>query len=378
MAALHLEEARARTRVTVADLDLAFREPARDYLASLGFRANVVTDRAALDALPPGGDQILLVDIRLAGSDPRGFMSRLRDRHPAAEVLVSTGYLTIEQAVAALHAGAFDIVQKPPVWERLSRTMDIVLERRALTSRTVQPPRRLPVPSSSVSDDAPLVLYENLIGLVPAFAYIRVLLTGGLGELADEQREALKAIADGLDWLKRRIRNHLKNASKDPMGFPVNPEVVEVQALVEWSVEMFRPLAYECGIELTFHGGQPTTVFVDRDRLVLVLSALVLNAIEYSRGGAEVAVEVREEPRAVSVVVSDSGVGIPEDYQGQIFERFFKVPGEDRPRTDGLGLGLSSALLNAVLLESELAFASTPGQGSTFSLTLPRAPARGG
>ena len=364
--------------MTVADLDLAFREPARDYLVSLGFRANVVADRAALDALPPGGDEILVVDIRMAANDPRGFMSRLRDRHPAADVLISTGYLTMEQAVAALRAGAFDIVQKPPVWDRLGRTVDIVLERRALSSQRAPVPRRTPTPSSSGNEDAPLVLYENLIGLVPAFSYIRMLLAEKLGPLAEEQREALRSIADGLDWLKRRIRNHLLNAAKDPMGFAVTPEVVEVTALVESAVDNFRPLAYEAGVELTFHGGQPTTVFVDRDRLVLVLFALILNAVEYSRAGGEVAIEVREEPNAVAIVVSDSGVGIPEDFQGQIFERFFKVPGEDRPRTDGLGLGLSSAQLNAVLLEAELAFASTPGQGSTFSVTLPRAPARGG
>lgn len=364
----------------MADLDLAFREPARDYLVSLGFRANVVVDRAGLDALAPGGDDILLVDVRLGGTDTRGFISRLRERHPSSDVLVSTGYLTMDQAVLSLRAGAFDMIQKPPIWERVSRTMDIVLERRALTARSSPQPRRPSAPTAGpgVSDDAPIVLYENLIGLVPAFAYIRVLLADGLGPLSEEQRDAIKAIDEGLHWLRRRIKSHLKNSAKDPLGFPVDPEIVEITALVEWAVETFRPLAYECGIELTFHGAQPTTVFVDRDRLILVLFALILNAIEYSRAGAEVAIEVREEQGSVAVVVSDSGVGIPEEHQAHIFERFFKVPGEERPRTEGLGLGLSSAQLNAVLLESELAFASTPGKGSTFSLTLPRAPARGG
>lgn len=378
MAVLQLEEARARTRVTVADLDLAFREPARDYLASLGFRAQVLGDRAGLDHLPAGGDEILLVDVRLAGTDPRGYFGKLRDRHPNADVLVTTGYLTMEQAIAAVRAGAFDVVQKPPIWERLGRTMDIVLERRALSSRTAPAPRRKPVPAAAVNDDAPLVLYENLIGLVPAFAYLRVLLAGGLGELTLEQREAVKSIDEGLHWLRRRINNHLKSASQDPTEMPVTPEIVEVCDLVEWAVETFRPMAYERGVELTYHPAQATTVFVDRDRLVLVLFALLINAIEYSRAGAEVAIEVRAEGGHVSVVISDSGVGIPEEHQAHIFERFYKVPGDERPKTEGLGLGLSSAQLNAILLESELAFASTPGQGSTFSLTLPRAPARGG
>lgn len=370
---LQLDEARARTRVTVADLDLAFREPAREYLASLGFRAQAIGDRAGLEQLPAGGDEILLVDVRFAGTDPRGFFTRLGERHPNVDVLVSTGYLTMEQAIAALRAGAFDVVQKPPIWERLGRTMDIVLERRALCRAA---PRHAPAPA--MNDDAPLVLYENLIGLVPAFAYLRVLLAGGLGALTAEQKDAIGSIDEALHGLKRRITNHLKSAASDGTELPVYPEVVEVCDLVEWAVETFRPLAYERGVELTFHPAPATTVFVDRDRLVLVLFALLLNAIEYSRAGAEVAIEVRAEGGEIAIVVSDSGVGIPVEHQAHIFERYYKVPGDDRPRTDGLGLGLSSAQLNAILLEAQLEFASTPGQGSTFSLTLPRAPARGG
>lgn len=336
----------------------------------------VLPDKAALDALPPGGDEVLLVDVRMAGTDPRGFVSRLRDRRPGADVLISTGYMTIEQAVATLRAGAFDLVQKPPVWERLGRTLDIVLERRTLAARPAAPRRA--APPERRTDDAPLVLHENLMGLVPAFGYLRVLLAGGLGDLSRDQRDAVQIVQEGLDWLKRRIRNHLQAAASDPAATAVKPEVVEITGLVEHAVDMFRPMAYEAGVELTLHAGAATTIFVDRDRLLLIIFSLLLNAIEASRAGGEVAVEVREEPSAVTVLVADNGIGIPEEHQGQIFERFYRIDAEDRPRTGGLGLGLCSAHVNAVLLESELAFASTPGKGSTFSLTLPRAPARGG
>jgi signal transduction histidine kinase len=335
----------------------------------------VLADKAALDALPPGGDEVMLVDVRMAGTDPRGFVTRLRDRRPGADVLVSTGFMTMEQAVAALRAGAFDLVQKPPVWERLGRTLDIVLERRTLASRSSAPRRAAP---ERRTDDAPLALYENLIGLVPGFGFLRLLLSGGLGELTQDQKDAVHNVQESLDWLKRRIKSQLQAAASDPAATAVKPEVVEITALVEHAVEMLRPMAYESGVEITLHAGAATTIFVDRDRLLLIIFSLLLNAIEASRAGGEVAVEVREEPSAVTVLVADNGIGIPEEHQGQIFERFYRIEGDDRPHTEGLGLGLSSAHVNAVLLESELAFASTPGQGSTFSLTLPRAPARGG
>jgi signal transduction histidine kinase len=386
----NVEEARPRTRVLVADLDPAFRESAREYLASLSYRVALAADRGELDrALAEAGDpvHVVVADIRLAGSDPRGFVTRLLAARAGTDLVIATGYLTMDVAIGALRAGAFDIVQKPPIWDRVGRTLDILIERRALRERPERAGAAAPATSSAgppaTRADVPgadgiLGVYDLMVGMQPAFGFVQMLSAGKLGELSQEQRDALAVIQDRLAWLNRRVSAQLAAAARDPLALPVQPEVVEITELVEWAVEMLRPMAYQAGVEITSHMPAPTTVFVDRDRLVLILLAVTVNAIQATRPGGQVAVALDSTSDRLVLRVSDSGIGIPAEHRSRVFERFFKVPGDDRPATDGLGIGLAAASLNATLLEAMLDFECIPGQGTTFRLSLPRAPSLGG
>lgn len=125
------------------------------------------------------------------------------------------------------------------------------------------------------------------------------------------------------------------------------------------SIEYIRP---EHGVEATF----------DRVRILQVASILLDNAVKYTPEGGRATVRLREEDGRVSLEVSDTGVGIAEDQLPLVFERFHRV---DPSRADGgAGLRLSIVRQIAESHEGEIRVKSKPGEGSTFTLFLPKRP----
>ena len=127
-------------------------------------------------------------------------------------------------------------------------------------------------------------------------------------------------------------------------------------------------------------------VFVDPDRLQLVFSNLLSNAIRYSPAGSEVWLRVAADSRGggesgrfesrtmVRFEVADVGPGIAREHQAGLFEKFFRVPGSPRGGS-GLGLFISKGLVQAH--EGTIGVTSDPGKGATFWFTVPAAPTGG-
>ena len=112
------------------------------------------------------------------------------------------------------------------------------------------------------------------------------------------------------------------------------------------------------------------TATFDRERVLQAASILLNNAVKYTPHGGSVAVTVEENDGGVALVVSDTGVGIPEDQLPLIFERFYRA---DAARAEeGVGLGLSIARQIAEAHGGTIQARSKPGVGSTFMLLLPR------
>jgi PAS domain S-box-containing protein len=128
-------------------------------------------------------------------------------------------------------------------------------------------------------------------------------------------------------------------------------------------------------IELTAPEG-PSIAYFDRDRLEQVVQNLLLNAIKYSPQGGPVRVVVREQSNAVEISVADDGIGIAADAIPQLFQRFYRTRAAREQGLPGLGLGL---FVTRSLVEAHggriWAESAGPGQGSTFSVVVPRRPA---
>ena len=108
------------------------------------------------------------------------------------------------------------------------------------------------------------------------------------------------------------------------------------------------------------------------DEIALALGNLVANAVAYSPDNSRVVVSARTDELMVDLTVTDQGIGIPAGEIDRIFERFYRVDPARHRSTGGTGLGLSIVKHVAASHGGEVRVWSVEGQGSTFTLSLPR------
>jgi signal transduction histidine kinase/CheY-like chemotaxis protein/CHASE3 domain sensor protein len=193
------------------------------------------------------------------------------------------------------------------------------------------------------------------------------------GNLTAEQvRFAGTIQSSGNDLLT--LINDILDLSKIEAGHvQIRPEGVSLQRLAADLDPLFRPLAEERGLELaiTVDAEAPEILETDRQRLEQILKNLLSNACKFTEAGS-VRLSITAAGDQVLFAVEDTGIGISPDQQAAVFEAFQQADGGISRRFGGTGLGLSISRELARLLGGTLSLRSAPGEGSTFTLSLPQ------
>jgi two-component system sensor histidine kinase SenX3 len=155
----------------------------------------------------------------------------------------------------------------------------------------------------------------------------------------------------------------------DPLDEPVP---VEVDDLLDRVVDENLTDANASGINLVHDGEEGLVLLGSREQVAVAVGNLVANAVAYSPSGSTVVVAAKSGESTVDISVTDQGIGIPADEIDRIFERFYRVDPARHRSTGGTGLGLSIVKHVAASHGGDVRVWSVEGQGSTFTLTLPR------
>ncbi len=190
-------------------------------------------------------------------------------------------------------------------------------------------------------------------------------------ENLDEHLAVMNTVTDRM----RKLVDDLLDVSRFEHGvITLNRESVVLQELVQKVVDVQRPEAEQRELGLTYHaGGDPLRIDVDPSRLVQVITNLLTNAINYTPAGGQVTVSVcrqrrsDSEPLRALIKVSDTGIGIPENMQKEVFKPFVRI----NDYSSGVGLGLSITREIVEIHGGEITLESQPGEGTTFSIWLP-------
>lgn len=205
--------------------------------------------------------------------------------------------------------------------------------------------------------------------------------------LSDKQVEFARTIhASGNDLLA--LINEVLDLAKIESGtMGVEPAEVGIDGLTKYINRSFRQMALEgeLDFEITVGDDVPSAIVTDNWRLQQVLRNLLSNAFKFTdKGNVTLQIErvqsgwspgshtLSAADDVVAFRVVDNGIGIPESQQRLVFEAFQQAEGGTNRKYGGTGLGLSISREIATLLGGELRVESTPGEGSTFTLYLPR------
>jgi two-component system phosphate regulon sensor histidine kinase PhoR len=164
------------------------------------------------------------------------------------------------------------------------------------------------------------------------------------------------------------VNDIIKLSRLDEGGAAGSWETVELYGLSGRILEQLAPAAEKKQVTMELKGESAAAKGVPQI-MEEILYNLCDNAVAYNREGGRVTVTVENTPDGSRVTVSDTGIGIPQEMQGRVFERFYRV--DKSHSAGGTGLGLSIVKHGAAYLGARLELKSQPGKGSTFTVTFP-------
>jgi signal transduction histidine kinase/HAMP domain-containing protein len=198
---------------------------------------------------------------------------------------------------------------------------------------------------------------------------IHLCVEGAVGPVTEKQLDLLTAARQDCERLQRIVDDLLDLARIRAGLLELSPGPVEVSALLDEALADVRSAAEQAGVRLSAQteAGSESLV-ADKERLGLALQNLLSNAIRHTARGGTVTLLAAQSDAGIRFSVRDTGQGIAPEHLPRLFDRFFRVPGG---HGGSAGLGLSIVKDVAEAHGGTVGVESTPGEGSTFWLTVP-------
>jgi len=189
--------------------------------------------------------------------------------------------------------------------------------------------------------------------------------------LGDAQRRRVEVIDRNAQRLLKLVNTLLDFSRLESGPTDAAFEPVELGAYTAELASMFESAVQRAGLAMTIDcPPTPTPVHVDREMWAKIVLNLMSNALKFTFDG-EIGVALRADDGHVTLTVSDTGVGIPDDEQARLFDRFHRVAGAAARTHEGSGIGLALVAELAALHGGAASVESVPGDGSRFRVTLP-------
>ena len=197
-------------------------------------------------------------------------------------------------------------------------------------------------------------------------------------DASNRQEEKIKHYSEIIlaenEKLRLQVEQVLSMTALERGEIPLRKTELDVHELIREAIKYISIQIENKQGELKLNlDAENPVIFGDKTHLVNALYNLVDNAIKYSPEKPELSVRTHNHEKQFILVVSDKGIGIEKEYQKKVFEKFFRVPTGDVHDVKGFGLGLSYIKKIVELHQGKIDLESTPGKGTTFTVTLPNA-----
>jgi len=312
-----------------------------------------------------------------------------REHCPEVPVIFVSGGIGEETAIDGLKAGATDYVLKdhlnrlaPAVKRALKERAERVRRKRAearmvrFQNRLVEANRDLTRRNQEIQSFYHTLSHELKTPLTAAREFVSIVLDGLAGPLEPKQRQYLTTALGSCEQLRLCIDDLLDATRLETGKLALDFKLASIEGLVSEAIKVIERKAEAKGIRLELEiEPNLAPVALNEHRITQVLTNLLNNAIKYTPARGVIRVEVKEsrvQPDMVEISLTDTGCGIAKEEQQRIFDRLYQVRHGDAATEQGIGLGLYLCRELARLHGGTIRVDSAPGEGSTFTVTLPR------
>ncbi|MGN0342853.1 MAG: sensor histidine kinase [Roseburia sp.] len=184
-------------------------------------------------------------------------------------------------------------------------------------------------------------------------------------------RDFMQDIGTEIERENKIINDLLSLVKMDRSASDLNITVVNVNEMLDLILKRLRPIAEKRHIELVLESFRPVTAEIDEVKMTLAITNLVENAIKYNKEEGWVHVSLNADHQYFYLKVEDSGIGIPEEAQEHIYERFYRVDKSHSREIGGTGLGLAITRNAIIMHRGAIKVFSVEGEGTTFTVRIP-------
>ncbi len=325
--------------------------------------------KEALEVLADRTIDVVTLDLRMPGMSGNEVMEHIKRFDPDIEIIVVTGYASLDSAIRGLRHRVFDYVTKPFDVPQISDLVERAVARRRSTLR-----------ARDFRDRYLANLSHELRTPLNAIMGFNDMLTDQLTpQISNEQRATFDRIQTHSQRLLTLIDTVTVLNQVEDGEYQILASSFDVREILTWAVQTFSTVASEQQVTLAQSEDlEAVQITADRDKLERLVSALVDNALKFTPIGGSVTLSVSTEESAatVDIEVCDTGVGVPTE---DIMELIEVAPASVLPKPTvhtGLGLGLRLASELTRLMDGELSVRRQETGGSCFRVRLPRESAR--
>lgn len=376
----------ADIRILVVDDEREIREVFSHALRDWGYVVETAADGTeALDTCRRQPFHIVLTDLNMPHMSGTQLMQRIRSRWPLTEVIVITGFGTIENAIESMKIGASDFILKPVNLEQVRLTIRRSYQKIRAYSENREL-RELNAQLRELNDMKDKFLsitnHEIRTPLTIIRGYLEVLedlmapSEGEVGEIfgiIQRTTDQLSTTVDRMHILSEI--HHTKFACSD--------ERVNLARVARRVYDDLSPLFRHRSVELSVaFPKRPVYARASDGGVRLLLQELLNNGLKYTPDGGRVQVRVAEEAGRAVLSVEDTGIGIPFEKNDLVFAEFYELQNAIYHKTSmvefkggGMGIGLPLVKYLVESMDGAIDLVSNPGEGSAFRITLPLFPA---
>lgn len=319
---------------------------------------------------------VIIADQRMPRMTGAEFFLKVKQLYPSIVRIMLTGYSDFEAVKEAIN--------KDVVYKFLTKTCDtnslreIVKEAFSLYEENNKSQELLKMEAEAEVTRMQREFLENmsheirtpLNGLI---GFSEVLYNGLVDPHSPEHKEYLKEILDSSHRLTRLISNILNLAEMDSNNVKLALVKIDLEKSIMDVIERFHNSLSDKNIQVDINvDSSLTSIVIDREKILKIMSYLISNAIKFSENGAKIEINAfPENEKKFRLEIKDHGIGIREEDKGKLFKPFTQLDMSHSKKYQGAGIELALASRLVDMLKGKIGVESTIGKGSTFYVILP-------
>lgn len=327
------------------------------------------TGEEAIEIIDNQHPDIVLLDNKLPGIQGVQVLEYIRNKQYDIVVVMITSYASLELAVKATRDGAYDFIPKPFTPQELRSSMENITKQLFLRRMT----QSLNTEGKQIRFQFMSVLSHELKAPLNAIeGYLRIIGEKQLGDQIDPYQEMIDRSLERIKGMRQLILDML-DLTRLKSGKPMHKlQQINVADVARISKDTVRPFAIQKDVDVYVKCQEGLVMNIDPSELEIILNNLLSNAVKYNRDGGRVDCQISGEKDTITITVSDTGIGMSEEEQAQIFEDFVRIKNTKTRHITGSGLGLSIVKKMVDSYGGKITLDSIPDKGSTFTVILPR------